>query len=127
MSTDFSSLDKLMEFGLGLGVATQMMNTMNHAIANTAVPGVGLNPGVSNPAGQNACNPVQHEYYVLVEGRQAGPFSESEMNLLIGKGILTPETLCWRAGLNAWKFAADIPDVNKIFLLYNANNQSYEA
>ena len=127
MPTDFSSLDKLVEFGLGMGVATQMMNTMNHAIANTAMPGVGLNPGITNPAALNEQAPVQTEYYVVVEGRQTGPFSDSEMNILISKGILTPDTLCWRPGLTAWKFAKDIPDVNKIFVLYNINYQDNEG
>ena len=121
MQNDFSSLDKLVEFGLGLNVATQMMNTMNQAMANTAVAGVGINPGVSQAPGSQV-NAPQTEYFIVVEGRQAGPFSAENMELLIEKNILTRQTLCWRQGMQAWMFAEDVPDINKIFVLYGLNN-----
>lgn len=119
MPTDFSSLDKLVEFGLGIGIATQMINTMNHSISQMAIPGVGINPGVQpNPA---ACPPAsvpqQKQYYIVKDERLAGPLSEAELAELVRKNIITPKTFCWHTGLEAWRLAEDIPEVNKLFLL----------
>lgn len=123
MSTDFSSLDKLVEFGLGVGVATQMMNTMNATISRMAVPGVGLNPGLEknpqlNPAGvAPAGAPVQKSYYIVKEEKVAGPFTEQELTELVSKHRVTKNTFCWYPGLPSWKMAQDIPEVNKLILL----------
>ena len=118
MATDFSSLDKLIEFGLGLGIATQMMNTMNSVIARTAVPGVGLNPGVnSQPLGNN-CEPlISRDFYIVNDDKVAGPFDESELAKLVSNKKLKKETFCWKPGMNSWTFAENIPEVNKIILL----------
>lgn len=118
MATDFSSLDKLVEFGLGVGIANQMMNTMNHTIAQTAVPGVGLNPGVScAPEVRQEVPAPKRDYYIVKDERLAGPLTESELALLVAKGIVTEDTFCWYTGLDAWKLAKDIPEVNKLLLL----------
>lgn len=120
MATDFSSLDKLMEFGLGLGIATQMMNTMNTVIARTAMPGVGINPGMTATPGQEKprVTPCE-EYYVVYDEKVAGPLTEHEMSKLIREGIVGRRTFCWKPGLSSWMPAEDIPDVNKLLLLNN--------
>lgn len=121
MSTDFSSLDKLVEFGLGLGIATQMMNTMNQTIAQTAVPGVGINPGVVSVPQACAPQPVNQTsviaYYIVKDERLAGPLNESEISRLVDNDSISGDTLCWRPSMNTWKFAKDIPEINKLFLL----------
>ena len=121
MPTDFSSLDKLVEFGLGVGIATQMMNTMNHTIAQTAVPGVGINPGVApQPQVQNQNSPAAAQpagFYIVDGDHLAGPLSDSELDQLVKKRVVEAGTLCWRPGLEAWKMAEDIPEVNKLLLL----------
>lgn len=122
--TDFSSLDKLMEFGLGLGIATQMMNTMNTTIARTAMPGVAINPGVypaadlRNGQCENAQEAVpQPEYYIVHDEKVAGPFSEHQLDELIRKGIVGKKTFCWMPGQPQWNLAENIPQVNKLLLL----------
>lgn len=117
MATDFSSLDKLVEFGLGVGIANQMINTMNHTIAQTAIPGVGINPGVTQAPNLNAAPAAPTTYYIVEDERLAGPLSENELGELVRKGVVSAQTLCWRPGLEAWKFAEDIPEVNKLLLL----------
>ena len=119
MATDFSSLDKLVEFGLGMGIATQMMNTMNNTLAQTAYPGVGINPGTNptpevNPA---ASNPVPKSFYIVKDEHMAGPLDEQELKELVKKGIVVSRTLCWGPGMKAWTFAEDIPEINKLLLL----------
>ena len=121
MATDFSSLDKLIEFGLGLGIATQMMNTMNTVIARTAYPGVSINPGIVNPGSPqlNAreCGVVDREFYIVKEDKVAGPLSERELYHLAKTGVVEADTFCWTPGMQSWNLAANIPEVNKILLL----------
>ena len=118
MPTDFSSLDKLVEFGLGIGIATQMMNTMNQTLARTAYPGVGINPGLcSNPGLDKAAVTLPQSYYIVRDERLAGPLSEQELSSLVGKGMVRADTFCWRPGLDSWRLAEDIPEVNKLLLL----------
>lgn len=120
MSTDFSSLDKLVEFGLGMGIATQMMNTMNTTLSKTAIPGVGHNPGVAKAPEVNPVqSPAERSYYIVKDERLAGPLTEKELGELAGKHIISSDTFCWYPGLNAWKLAKDIPEVNKLLLLYS--------
>ena len=38
---DFSSIDRLIEFGLSIAVAQQMMNTVNTCIHQMTIPGTG--------------------------------------------------------------------------------------
>jgi hypothetical protein len=108
MNNDFSSIERLMEFGMSIAVAQQMVATMNHAVGNMAVPGAGA--------------PIQQsvEYYVVVDGAQAGPLSEEEFRLLIERGAVTGESLIWHRGLTAWKQAKNVPEANKWILLSNS-------
>ena len=45
----FSTIDHLVEFGMGMAIAQQMVSTMNHCIGNMQIPGTGnnLNQGKS--------------------------------------------------------------------------------
>ncbi len=106
MQNDFSSIEKLVEFGLGLGVANQMMNTMNTAMAkmNTA--------GVDRPVNQ-----PEIRYFVVIDQAQAGPFTEGELVQLIKAGKVNADTLVWRQGLNAWTMAGNLPETNRLILL----------
>lgn len=118
MPTDFSSLDKLVEFGLGVGIATQMINTMNQTLARAAYPGVGINPGLSpTPGIDNTVSSSPGGYYIVYDERLAGPLTEQELATLVAKGVVKADTFCWHAGLNSWRLAEDIPEINKLLLL----------
>ncbi len=105
--TDFSSIDRLMEFGLGMGLAQQMIRTMNYSIGNMAVAGVGI----------NADQRPMVSYYAIVDNAQAGPLNDTELAELIRHGKITEETNAWCAGMNAWRFAKDIHSVFTLILL----------
>lgn len=109
MNNDFSSIERLMEFGMSLAVAQQMIATMNHAMGNMNVPGAGA------PIAQ------QREYFVVVDGAQAGPLSEAELHQLIDSGRIQEDTLVWHRGLTTWKRISDVPEALKLVLLSNAN------
>lgn len=100
----FFSINKLVEFGMSIAVAQQMVKTMNDAMANMKVPGTFQ----SNPL-------QQKNFYAVINGNQLGPMSESEMTRLIIEGNITKETFVWFPGLPSWNLAGSINDVNKLF------------
>lgn len=115
MSTDFSSIDRLVEFGMGMGLAQQMVNTMNQTMNSMQVAGV--NAGTT---GQQAMAPhmkVPNQWYVAVDGRQAGPLTDIELKELVKAKKVEENTLVWRPGLTAWQLACNVPELNKLFLL----------
>lgn len=106
MDKDFNSVERLVEFGLGIAVARQMIATMNHAIENMVVPG--------------AQNPIQSEvkrFFAVIDGAQAGPFTSEELATLIRDGKINEQTLVWQPGLTAWVIASNLPETNKLLLL----------
>ncbi len=118
MSTDFSSIDKLMEFGLGISLAQQMVNTMNHAMSNNAVPGVNAGTTGQTFVNQTAVPPKSElQWYAVIDNLQVGPLSSSEIKTLVQRGKIVENTLVWRAGMTAWQLAKNIPEINKIIIL----------
>lgn len=108
MSDDsFFSIDRLVEFGMGMAIAQQMVQTMNHAMSNMQVPGADRPLQPSTP-------PV---YYVILDGQQAGPFSESELGRLVAEKKVNSSTYIWKPGMVNWQTADHMPDVLKIVAL----------
>lgn len=103
----FFSINRLVEFGMSLAVAQQMVQTMNNAMTNMHVPGT-MNPMQSAP---------QQFYYAMIEGKQAGPFSEQELARLIAEKKVSKETYIWMPSLPNWKMAEQIPEVFKLVAL----------
>jgi hypothetical protein len=103
----FFSINRLVEFGMGLTVAQQMVKTMNDAMNNMHVPG--------------PMNPIQTTqpqfYYVMIEGNQAGPFSEQELSRLISEKKVVKETYIWKPGLPKWEIAEKLPEILKLVAL----------
>jgi hypothetical protein len=103
----FFSINRLVEFGMSLAVAQQMVQTINNAMTNMHVPGA-MNPIQSSP---------QQFYYAMIEGNQAGPFSEQELSRLISEKKVVKETYIWKPGLVKWEIAEKLPEVLKLVAL----------
>lgn len=105
--SSFFSMNRLVEFGMGMAVAQQMVKTMNESMTNMHVPG--------------AMNPMQESqqkfFYAMIEGNQMGPFSEQELTRLITEKKIFKETYIWMPGLPNWKIAEKIPEVLKLVAL----------
>lgn len=110
--TDFSTIDRLMEFGLGMGIAQQMINTMNQSFNNMPVAGVDSNVKMPH-ALENA------GYYAIIDNIQTGPFTASELQKAIDKRLITLDTLMWYSGMTGWRQAKYIPSVYKMILMNN--------
>lgn len=124
---DLSTVDRLVEFGMGTALASQMINTMNQAMANMNFAGVTARTPQVNTSAQamvqpsvqalNGQQPPQIMYYAAIDGHQAGPLNVDEIKTLIAKHLITADTLMWCPGMEGWRVAQDIPEVNKLILL----------
>jgi hypothetical protein len=103
----FYSIDRLVEFGMEMAIANQMISVMNQSMAQMKVPGATI------PSSQ----PTAALYYFVIDGSQAGPFSESEVTQLIVEKKLTPATLVWSPGLPGWREAQQVPEIMKLVAL----------
>lgn len=107
MENSFDSIDRLLEFGMSMTVAQQMIKTMNCAMANMNVPGMGY------PIPKN-----EVQYYAVMDNTQFGPFPEDEIGQLITSGKLTGSSLVWKTGLQRWVEARTLPEINKVMMLH---------
>lgn len=103
----FFSIDRLVEFGMGMAVAQQMVQTMNQTMQNMHVPGAG-NP---IPAPQTLL------FYAIIDGKQAGPFSEAEISNLITNKTISKDTYLWKPGMPNWLIAEQIPEIIRLAAL----------
>jgi hypothetical protein len=104
---NFFSTNRLVEFGLGMGVAQQMVKSMNHALENTHIPGSQTSP-IGGP---------MKSYHIIFDGKPAGPFSESEIARLITEGKVKKDTYVWRLGMAQWDMVENVTDVLKLVAL----------
>lgn len=107
-NNSFSSIDRLMEFGMGMAVAQQMINTMNASISQMHIPGAG-SPMLPNQ--------IKTLFYIVVNDNVAGPFDEKQLDTLAKARTLTADTLVCKQGARGWTQAKNLPEVNKILLL----------
>lgn len=107
MSTDFYSMDKLVEFGMSMAIANQMASSMNHFLNQMQVPGAGQ------------AIPVQNEivYYAVLNGKQAGPYSLTEVARLIAEKKIVKETYIWKIGMEKWELAENIEEILRLVAL----------
>jgi hypothetical protein len=107
MSNDnFFSIDRLVEFGLGVAVAQQMAASMNKVLQSTSMPGA-MTPMAGMP----------QRFFAMLDGNQAGPFSEDELAKLISSGQVSRGTYVWKPGMSNWLQAEKVPDVLRIVAL----------
>ena len=105
---NFNSIEKLLEFGMSMSVAQQMMQTMNHAMQNMVTPQFNQ---------VNVPLPQSIQFYALVNDIPQGPFTENEMSShILGKRI-AKETLVWFHGIPGWMSAEQLPELAKLFAL----------
>jgi hypothetical protein len=104
----FNSIERLMEFGMSMAVAQQMMQTMNHAMQNITTPQF---KDVNVPL------PQQIQFYALVNDIPQGPFTEHELSGHILANRVFKETLVWLNGMPGWMQAQQVPEVAKLFAL----------
>jgi|GEM_PF-2537941 len=56
-------------------------------------------------------DPASMEWYVAIEGQQVGPVSFADIAERWARGLLGPDSLCWRAGLSDWVPIGQLPEL----------------
>ena len=100
-------IDRLVDFGLGMGIAHQMVGIMNQYMRTMDIPG----------SIQQMQQRVPDIYYVAIERKQIGPLNDSEMAALIAQKKIDKDTLAWVPGMPAWKPIEQVPAILKVVAL----------
>ena len=95
--------------GMGLGMGFAMANQMAQGFSQQA-----QQPAQSAPPGPPPI-PGQTQYYVAINGQQAGPFPVATLQQQAQQGQLTAETLVWAQGMANWIAAGQVPELQALF------------
>jgi len=101
---DFFSVNRLVDFGMSMALATQMTRTMNTVMGNMNVPG-------------SSVKPMPHIYYVAINNKSIGPLNESELSQLIGQKKINKDTLAWMPGMKDWQPIENVPAILRLVAL----------
>ena len=106
---NFFSIDRLVEFGMGMAMARQMVNVMNQSMQSMYVPG----------SIQSMPKPVtqQQIYYVAIDGKPVGPLNDSELSQLISQKKVNKDSLSWVPGMSSWQPIEQVPAILKVIAL----------
>ena len=102
----FFSVDRLIEFGMGMSIAQQMISSMNYSMHNMAMP------GVDPPKKSTAIS--DQVYYAIIRDKQVGPLSTNDLMAFINQKEIVNETYMWTPSMTGWKMAEQIPEVVKL-------------
>lgn len=93
-----SGIERLMEFGIGIGIAQQMVKTMNHA----------LNQSVVSGSPQANRNTDQQQFYVVIDNVVGGPWSRQQVQSAMLSGRLGRDSFVWTPGMAQWSRMEDV-------------------
>jgi hypothetical protein len=80
---------------------------MNQALKQTEIPGAGkLMPMNSDIM-----------YFVVLDGKQSGPYSLTELSRLIKDKKVVKETYVWKPGMSHWDLAENISEILRLVAL----------
>lgn len=97
---NFFSINRLVEFGMGIAVAQQMVKIMNDSMQNMHVAGA-----------MNQIQTTQQQYYAVIDSQRSGPYNKNEFSNLITKKAINKESLVWRPGMSNWEVLEKVPDI----------------
>lgn len=106
MEHDFSAIERLMEFGIGMGVAQQMIGSMNTTMQS-----------MQTPIAKLPQEPGKEWYVVGADNKPAGPYTEREIKRMLLDKTITKDTLVWSQGMAEWQRASEQPDIIKMITL----------
>jgi len=102
----YYSVDRLVEFGISMAVAQQMISGFQQAMSP-------LNQTqVMAPA-----QTMSRVYFAIVGGSQVGPLSNHDIIRMVRDRELDANTLLWTAGTPQWKSASSFPEIMSIVAL----------
>ncbi|MCF0186438.1 MAG: DUF4339 domain-containing protein [Bacteroidaceae bacterium] len=110
MDNTGDAMERMLELGMGAGLASQMMRTMNECMQQTHIPQVQV-PPLEMPQASVA------KFYVVIDDSVAGPFDDEQLLALAKGKKLTKDTFVWAKGMPQWVAARQVPEVNKAIII----------
>ncbi|NIM15715.1 MAG: DUF4339 domain-containing protein [Candidatus Aminicenantes bacterium] len=95
--------------GIGLGMGFAMANQMAGMFQQRQAPQATGGPGAPPPL------PGTVQYYVVINGQQAGPYTEVVLRQMIQQQVVTSDNFVWKQGMAAWAKAREVPEVAALF------------
>lgn len=99
----------MMGAGMGMGMGVGIGGMMGQQMGSVAQGSMQAAPVASPPV----ASPMQ--VYVYLNNQQAGPYDMPILQQLASQGILTAQTLVWRAGMPAWAAAGTVAELQSLF------------
>lgn len=105
----FFSVDRLVEFGLGMAMAQQMVQMFNQTIStmNTQMP----------VYGQSTMQQNLSMFYVGIDGKSVGPLHEFDIVQLYQTGKINKESLAWMPGMAQWQRIEEVPAILRVIAM----------
>ncbi len=95
--------------GMGMGMGFAMAQQMGNVMAPQAQPA----PGMAAPP--PIPGPAVVQFFLAVNGQQAGPFDANGLRQQVATGQLTRETLVWKQGMASWAKAGEVAELSSLF------------
>ncbi|MFO0837594.1 MAG: SPFH domain-containing protein [Phycisphaerae bacterium] len=93
--------------GMAMGAGFVMANQLAQGMTQ---PGAPAAPGAMTPPPL----PQTAQFFVAINGQQAGPFDVAALQQHVSGGRLTRETLVWRAGMPQWTPAGQVTELSSL-------------
>jgi membrane protease subunit (stomatin/prohibitin family) len=103
--------------GVGIGVGATLGAQLAQALRPGAAPANTPAESPKSPVASTSTSPGppplpgSTQWYLGVDGKQVGPLAPSEIQARVTAGTATPDTLVWRAGMDAWAHLGDVPEL----------------
>lgn len=109
----FFSVEKLVEFGLSMAMARQMVGMFNQVMTPLSMP---TSPNYM-PMNTVMQYPSEQTIYVGVDGKPVGPLREYNIIELYRAKKITKDSLAWIPGMSGWARIEEIPTILRIIAL----------
>lgn len=102
--------------GGGMNPAGMMTGMMMGGAMGQQMAGMMAGMGQTMQNAMNTPPPMPTtQYYVGVNGQQAGPFTVPQLTQLVQNGQLTPQSLVWKQGMAGWEQAGSVAELASLF------------
>jgi membrane protease subunit (stomatin/prohibitin family) len=99
--------------GLGLGMGMAMAQPMMSGMMSPQEPQGGS--AAPPPPQAPPPPPAVPTWHLAENGEAVGPFSQPQLVEAVASGRMRPDTLVWRAGMQGWTQAAEMPELAGLF------------
>lgn len=96
--------------GIGMGMGFAMAQSFGNALSKDIEYKASSSPQQAPPP-----IPEIEHFYIVKEGKKAGPFNLAAIQEIIAKGNMTADTLVWKSGMSDWQPASEVRAISTFF------------